>query len=430
MKVFRTPISRRRLACGVGLGALALGSPLFAPALWAQTPVDRPKGPRVVVVGGGFGGATAAAELRRLAPAAETVLIEPFDSFIPGSSALEYVFGAKSIEQASRSYAGLARLGVRVVKAEAQAIDPVGKTVTTTAGTFGYTALVLATGIRLAPEEIEGLGGTKDNLTPWNRAHLPELRRRIEGLAGGTAVVGVPVGALKCPPAPYEYTLLLARHFKSRGRGRVVLIDSWPTPQPIAVAAGFQAAIESFGDTIEYVPQAKIERVDAKARKILTDFGDEFDYDLLSLIPPNRAWDLVKDLGLAAKGDAFVEVDPLTQRSRRFDTLYAVGDVARTPFGKNASAAAGTGLLAARAVVRALGSGGAADEAARIRVACYPFVDPSRTLVVETEYVLTPRAGAEAALESRASPDAKPSEDGAAKRRAWESATLKAAFAA
>ncbi|MCC7016939.1 MAG: NAD(P)/FAD-dependent oxidoreductase, partial [Rhodospirillales bacterium] len=204
MSVLRASLTRRRLARSLGLGALALGGLPFAPALWAQTPVDRPKGARVVIVGGGFGGATVATELRRLAPTAETVLIEPFDSFIPGSSALEVAFGARTIEQASRPYAGLAKLGVRVVKAEAQAIDPVVKTVATTAGTFEYTALVLATGIRLAPEEIEGLGAAgANNLTPWDRTHLSSLRRRIEGLAGGTAVVGVPVGALKCPPGPY-----------------------------------------------------------------------------------------------------------------------------------------------------------------------------------------------------------------------------------
>ncbi|MEK7244407.1 MAG: FAD/NAD(P)-binding oxidoreductase, partial [Pseudomonadota bacterium] len=352
--------------------------------------------------------------------------------FVSGPSALEYVFGAKTIEQASRPYAGLARQGVRVVKAEAQAIDPVRKTVTTTAGAFAYTTLVLASGIRLAPEEIEGLGGAEANLTPWDRAHLPELRRRIESLSGGTAVIGVPVGALKCPPGPYEYALLLARHFARRGRqGRVVLIDSWPIPQSVSVAPGFQAAIESFGERIEYVPQARVARVDAAARKVLTADGDEFDYELLSLIPPNRAWGLVKDLGLAAAGDAFVDVEPLTQRSRRFETLYAVGDVARAPFGKSASAAANAGLLAARAIVRTLGSREGADGAARIQVACYPFVEGfERSLAIETDFALTPRAGADAVLDMKLSADPQPSEGSAAKRRAWESATLKAAFAA
>lgn len=434
MNVLRASLTRRRLARGFSAGALALSGGLFAPALWAQAPVDRPKGARVVIVGGGFGGATAAAELRRLAPAAETVLIEPFDSFIPGSSALEVAFGARTIEQASRPYAGLAKLGVRVVKAEAQAIDPVGKTVATTAGTFEYTVLVLATGIRLAPEEIEGLGAAGANLTPWDRAHLPSLRRRIEGLAGGTAVIGVPVGALKCPPGPYEYALLLAGHLKRKGQGRVVLIDSWPTPQPASVAAGFQAVIDSFGERIEYVPQARIARVDAAARKVLTVDGDEFDYELLSLIPPNRAWGPVKDLGLAAAGDAFVDVDPLTQRSRRFETLYAVGDVARTPFGKNASAAAGTGLLAARAIARALGKGagapGPAGEAARVRVACYPFVSPDRSLAIETDFTRAAGARADAPFEMKPSADPQPGAGNLAKRRAWESATLGAAFGA
>ncbi len=419
-------LTRRRLLKGLGVGSLALA----APALWAQTPIDRPKGARVVIIGGGFGGATAAAELRRLAPEAETILIEPFDTFVPGSSALEYVFGAKSIEQAGRSYAGLARQGVRVVKAEARAIDPAAKTVATAEGTFAYTALVLATGIRLAPEEIEGLDATTTNLTPWNRTHLSDLRQRIARFEGGTAVIGVPVGALKCPPAPYEYALLLARHLQRRGgQGRIVLIDSWPTPQPDSVAAGFQAAIESFGERIEYVPQGRIARVDLAARKVFTADGDEFDYDLLSLIPPNRVSGLVKDLGVAADGDVFVDVDPLTQRSRRFETLYAVGDAARTPFGKNASAAAGTGFLAARAIARALGIREAGEGTARIQVVCYPFVGLDRALAIETDFVFTANPSANSPFDIKSSGGARPNEENLAKRRAWELAILKAAFA-
>ncbi len=427
-------VNRRRVLKGFGAGSLALAGGLVtfgaAPALWAQVPVDRPKGARVVVVGGGFGGATAAAELRRLAPAVETVLIEPNESFLPGSSALDVAFGEKSVAQASLGYGGLAKLGVRVVKAEARAIDPAGQTVATSAGAFAYTALVLATGIRLAAEDIEGLG--PDNLTPWDRAHLPELRGRIAGLSGGNAVIGVPVGALKCPPGPYEYALLLAGHLKKRGSGRVVLIDAWPTPQPAVVGAGFQAAIDQFADRIEYVPQARIKRVDAAARKVHTADGDEFAYDLLSLIPPNRAWRLVTDLGLAFAGDVFVDVDPLAQRSRKYDTLYAVGDVARNPFGKSGGAALDTGRLAARAIARALGAAKGsppAGEAARVQVACYPYVAPDRALAVETEFTLTPGAGADPAVAIKPTGDPQPGAGNLAKRRAWEAAAVKTAFA-
>ncbi|MBM3733254.1 MAG: NAD(P)/FAD-dependent oxidoreductase [Acidimicrobiia bacterium] len=430
MTVLRVSLSRRRVVRG--LGALALGGALPAPALWAQAPVDRPKGPRVVIVGGGFGGAATAAELRRLTPAIEMILIEPNETFLPGSSALEVAFGLRPVDAAGRSYAGLAKLGTRVIKAEAQAIDPARRTVVTTAGTFEYTAVVLATGVRLAPEAVEGLVAAKDNLTPWNRAHLPELRRRIENLSGGTAVIGVPVGALKCPPAPYEFALLLAGHLQKRGDGRVVLIDSWLTPQPASVAAGFQAAIDAFAGRIEYVPQARIQRVDAAARKVLTADGDEFAYDLLSLIPPNRAWGAITELGLAMAGDAFVDVDPLTQRSRKVDTLYAVGDAARNPFGKNGGAAWDTGRLAARAIVRALGLARGADPEVRVRVACYPLAAPDRALAIETDFTLTAgaSAGAEAAIDMKPSGDPVPGAGNLAKRRAWEAEIFKSAFTA
>jgi NADPH-dependent 2,4-dienoyl-CoA reductase/sulfur reductase-like enzyme len=189
--------------------------------------------------------------------------------------------------------------------------------------------------------------------------------------------------------------------------------------------------MESFADRIEYVPQARIARVDAAARKVLTADGEEFAYDLLSLIPPNRAWRLVADLGLAMEGDAFVEVDPLTQRSRKFDTLYAVGDVARNPFGKNGGAAWDTGRLAARAIVRALGAAKVpADGPARVRVACYPFVAPDRALALEIDFALVPGAGVDPVIDTKPSGDPRPSADNLAKRRAWEAEAFKSAFAA
>ncbi|MEK7819986.1 MAG: FAD/NAD(P)-binding oxidoreductase [Pseudomonadota bacterium] len=425
-------ITRRHVLKGLGVGSIALAGGLAAPALWAQTPVDRPKGKRVVVIGGGLGGATAAAELRRLAPEVEVLVIEPAETFLSGASTLEYVFGAKTLEQAGRSYAGLAQQGVRMVRAEAKTVDPVQKVVGTTAGAFAYTQLILASGIRLAPDEIPGLAEARGaNLTPYDRGHLAELKRRIEGFAGGTAVIGIPVGALKCPPAPYEYALLLAGRIKQRKlKGRVVLIDAWPTPQPGGVADGFQAAIDSFGALIEYVPQGKVERVEAAGKKVRTADGDEFECDLLSLIPPNRAWGLVKDLGLNAEADVFVDVEPLTQRSRKFDTLYAVGDVARTPFGKNGGAAADTGTLCAQAIARAFGVPGVPSGPGRVRVACYPFVEPTRALAVETGFTLTPKAGADPVLDMKSTPDAQPGAGNLAKRRAWEARALKAAFGA
>ena len=424
-------IARRHVLKGLGAGSIALAGGLYAPALWAQTPVDQAKGKRVVVIGGGLGGATTAAELRRLAPEIEVLVIEPAAAFFSGASALEYVFGAKTLAQASRSYDLLARQGVRMVKAEARTIDPVKKIVTTSAGAFEYTALVLASGIRLAPEEIPGMTQAGDaNLTPYERTQLDALKRRIEGFAGGTAVIGIPAGALKCPPAPYEYALLLAGHMKRRNiKGKVVVVDAWPTPQPGGVAAGFEAAMNSFGSLIDYTAQTKIERVEAAGKKVRTGDGDEVDCDFLSVIPPNRAWGLVKDLGLNAEADVFVDVEPLTQRSRKFDTLYAVGDVARTPFGKNGGAAAGTASLCARAIAQTLGAK-AALTAGRVQVACYPFVEPALALAVETGFTFTAKAGADAAMDMASTPDATPGAGNLGKRRAWEAAALKAAFGA
>jgi NADPH-dependent 2,4-dienoyl-CoA reductase/sulfur reductase-like enzyme len=291
----------------------------------------------------------------------------------------------------------------------------------------------MATGIRLAPEEIKGLAAAPEaNATLYDRAGVALLTKRIAAFAGGTVVISVPAGALKCPPAPYELALLMAERMKANKlKGRIVLIDAWPTPQPSPLGDALLQALSAHGDLIDYLGQAEVQAVDTGARKVATTLGEEFAYDLLSLIPPNRASRLVLDLDLADKGDVFVAVDPVTLRSAADPNLFAAGDVARTPFGKSAAAAADMGHNCAHAIARMIGVKGLAEptagEPARVNTVCYPYVDSGHALGLEVVHTVS---GAETALKynSRIVSNRGRAAANVAQRHAWEAALVKSAL--
>jgi NADPH-dependent 2,4-dienoyl-CoA reductase/sulfur reductase-like enzyme len=419
------PEIARRLVLKQAAALAAAGPIVFVRRLAAEPA----RGRRVVVLGGGFAGLAAAAELRRSASEAEVVLVEPAAEFFPATSSLDVAFGRRRMAEAARGYGSLAGRGVRLARGEAKAVDLAGRVAETTAGSFRYDALVLATGVRLATEEIAGLAADPSlNATLYDRAGLARLSQRIAAFAGGVVVIGVPAGALACPPAPYELALLMADRMKERKlKGRIVLIDAWPTPQPGPLGEALFAAIEAHGGLIDYVSQTEVRSVDAAARKVATGAGDEFSFDLLSLIPPHRAAGLVRDLMLADEGDDFAAVDPVTLRSPKDPHLFAVGDVARTPFGKSAAAAAGMARASAGEIARMLGAGGmaAADpaEPRRLAAVCYPHVDPGRALKLEVAHAVS-GAGASFKYGAETVADTQPKAANAARRRAWEKGLL------
>jgi NADPH-dependent 2,4-dienoyl-CoA reductase/sulfur reductase-like enzyme len=414
-----TRFSRRRALIMGGAAAL-----IGAPRVWTPALAQAPSwGKRAVIVGGGIGGVAAASALRRLAPDVETVLIEPQSAFFFGPSSIDAVFDPAVMGAFSRDYGVLAARGVRVVRGEARGVDPVARRVSTDKETFGYDALILATGIRLASEDIEGLNDA-GNLSVFERAHLAPLRQRIAEFPGGNVVISVPAGALRCPPAPYELALRLAAMMKTRRlTGQVILLDAWPSPQPDPIGAGLAAALAENRDRIDHVPQVNLARVDAKGRKVHTAEGDVFEYDLLSAIPPNKASALVAELGVAGAGDMFAEVDPRVFRTRKHAEIFALGDVARTPYGRSAGAAAGAGENCAREVARVL-SGAAPAPEATISTACFPIVDVDAALRLEVVATI----GAADSVSMKPDPDNKPSAANLARRRAWELGLMKRIF--
>jgi NADPH-dependent 2,4-dienoyl-CoA reductase/sulfur reductase-like enzyme len=389
---------------------------------------------RVVIVGGGFGGAALAGELRRRAPEAEIVLIDPWPNFFSAASSVGYVLGDIALEAATRSYASLEAQGVRRIEAKVRGIDPHRRVVGTDGDDFDYSVLVLATGIELRPEAIPGLAEAEDrNLSLYDRRSLPALRQALERFDGGRIVISVPDGALKCPPAPYEYALMLTRMIRERNLdGEVMLLDAWPSPQPDSLGDALSAALEAESDILTYFPAEPVSEVDADAGVVITDFGDELPFDLLSLIPPNGTSALLGDLDLTMEGDQFAEVDPLTMRSLRQDGIYVLGDAARTPYGRTAASAAAVAEFASMAIAAELAQQEPPDfdstDPALIRTACYPYRDPEAAFRLAVSYSAY-RSNGEVVLGLESEVDNEASATNAEARRDWERDLLMRIFA-
>jgi NADPH-dependent 2,4-dienoyl-CoA reductase/sulfur reductase-like enzyme len=331
----------------------------------------------VVVAGASFAGISAALALREGAPGAEVVLVEPAPVFVFAPGALAYLFGLAPFEGIARRYAALEARGLRVVRASVLAVERDRRRVVTTAGSLPYDYLLIATGLRVAPEEVPGLGEALPglNLHPYEPgSSLLELRRRILGFRGGHVVVSTPASPYKCPPAPYEYALLWAEHLRRRGLpGHVTLVES--RSRPLApLAPGLLRAIEAHKGVLTYEPFTRVLSVDPGARRVETEAG-RLTFDFLSLIPPHRVVPFVAE---ADVGAGLVDVDPLTFRSVKDERIYAVGDTADSPYARTAHTAVTAGRLAGRQIARALGA--RVEDLRAPQNVCFPMVARDRAL--------------------------------------------------
>jgi len=401
---------------------------LVKPAI-GQTPARAKPLKRVVIVGGGFAGAMVALTLRKLSPNAEVVVIEKGSVFVSAPSSLQYIFGRASWSEITREYQALTSRGIRLVGAEVQAIGPDRQVVQTTTGSLEYTFLVLSTGIRLASEEIAGLKENPDaNASLFDRPNLPELRRRVGAYQGGTILLSVPPPPLQCPPAPYEFALLFAELMRQkRLKGKVILLDSNTQPQPSSLSQAIDEALRRNQDIIDYVPSAQVTELDVASGSVVTQDGERFSYNFLSLIPPHRAALFIRDAGLSLLGDPFVDVDPFTFRSTRFETIYALGDAARTPYARTASSAMRSAEICAHEIARTLGI--KVKSPTSFRSVCYPYVSWEEALRLGLDY--RREEGNEGPrLESRVMADTRPSRSHVEERKKWERGVLRQMFGA
>ncbi|SFL16666.1 NAD(P)/FAD-dependent oxidoreductase [Methylorubrum salsuginis] len=311
------PTRRRLLA---GLTAATVAAPALARAA-----------PRVVVVGGGFGGVAAA---RALARGGITVtLIEPATAYATCPSSNAVIAGLRPLSSITFGYDGVRRAGVTVIHDTVTAIDPAARRVRLAdGGSLAYDRLVVSTGIGLRFDAIPGYDEAAAATIPhaWKAgAQTALLARQIEAMDdGGLVALTVPALPYRCPPGPYERASLIAHLLKTRKpRSKVIVLDAKDSfsKQPL-----FQAAWTAlYPDHLEWVPLAQggaVEAVDAAARTLRTGAG-VFRPAVINVIPPQTAPALCLAAGLT-NASRWCPVDPVTFESTLQPGIHVIGDAA------------------------------------------------------------------------------------------------------
>jgi len=283
--------------------------------------------PRVLILGGGFGGLELTTRLSdEFGEEIEVVLIDQNDSFVFGFSKLDVMFGKAGADEVRHPYASIDKPGVRFVQTAIRAIDPASRSVQTDAGDFTGDVIVVALGADLDPGATPGLAeGGHEFYTVAGGFAAREVLDRFEG---GRVVIGVLATPYKCPPAPSETALLLHEHLTARGlreRSEIALVIDFPRPIPPSPAAS-DALLEAFEQRgIEWHPRREVHELDAANKIAKLRDGGEMPYDLFLAVPVHRAPGVVVEAGLTK--DGWIPIDGLTFETA-FPGVYAVGDVA------------------------------------------------------------------------------------------------------
>lgn len=379
--------------------AAALG--LLGTAGCATTSI--PSKAKVVVIGGGYGGATAAKYVRLLSDhKIDVVLIEPNDAFVSCPISNLVLGGSKQIGDVTTPYTGLARNhGVTIVKDMATAIDSTRKTVTLArGGTIGYDKLVVSPGVELMFNSIEGAQAALASgqvLQAWKAG--PEtvaLRRQLEAMPdGGVYAITIPEAPYRCPPGPYERACQVAWYFKNaKPRSKVLILDA--NPDVTSKGALFKKVwAEQYRGIVEYRGQHKTVAVDPRGGLVKFEVQEDVKANVINALPSMRAGAIAVQAGLNnLANNRWCGVNYQTFESTAAKDVHVLGDAIQIAPGmpKSGHMANSHAKVAAAAIVAEL-SGWPVNPAPLLTNTCYSFVDDKNVVHVASvhEYVAAER---------------------------------------
>jgi sulfite dehydrogenase len=348
-----------------------------------------PSKARVVVIGGGFGGATAAKYIRHWDPSIDVVLIERDTSFVSCPISNLVLAGYSSMQEISHGYDGLRRLGVQVVHDEAVAVDAAKKSVRLgRGGDISYERLIVSPGIDFNFAEVQGYeAAMKDGrvLHAWKAgAQTVELRRQLEQMRdGGVVLLSVPLAPYRCPPGPYERASMIAAYLKqAKPRSKLLVLDA--NPDVTSKAGLFKRAwSDLYAGVLEYRGNAKAVGVDGKTMTVKLEVED-VKGDVLNVVPPHRAGNIALQAGLITTNNRWCDVDWRTMESKAVKGVHVLGDatLSAPAMPKSGSMANNHAKIAAAAVVDLLN--GRAPEPVKIVNTCYSFVSQKEAIRVSS----------------------------------------------
>ena len=370
----------------IGHSAAAIG--LLA-GLTGQTRAANLQKAEILVIGGGYGGATAAKYLRLFSNnTARVTLIEPNPSFISCPLSNLVVGGSRNMAEITSSYDNLSkRHGIKIIKDSVVSIDPTQKTVKLASGkTLRYDKAVVSPGISLNMNSIQGLAqANKDGITlqAWKAgAETVALHKQVAAMReGGTYVISIPEAPYRCPPGPYERACQVANYLKQHNpKGKVLILDA---NQDVTSKGGLFKKVwaEQYPGIIEYLPKHNVVGVDAKTKTVKLEVQDDVKADVLNLLPQMSAGEIAVKSGLANSNGRWVNVNFLNFESTAQKDIHVLGDsiqIAPT-MPKSGHMANQHAKVAAAAIVAEL-SGWEVNPNPVVTNTCYSFVN-SRDVV-------------------------------------------------
>jgi sulfite dehydrogenase len=346
---------------------------------------------RVVVIGGGFGGATVAKYVRLWAPSIDVVLVERESAFVSCPISNLVLGGFSSMQDITTGYDGLRQHGVQVVRDEAVAIDPAKKTVRLARGDdIAYERLVVSPGIDFNFGEIQGYESAMQQgrvLHAWKAgAQTVELRRQLEAMRnGGVVILSIPTAPYRCPPGPYERASMIAAYLKqAKPRSKLLVLDA--NPDVTSKGGLFKAAWKDhYAGILEYRGNAKAVGVDPNTMTVKLEVEDVRG-DVLNVVPPHRAGDIAVKAGLITHNNRWCDVDWRSMESKKVPGIHVLGDATLSAPGmpKSGSMANNHAKIAAAAIVGALTGRGGAGSDPKIINTCYSFVSQKEAIRVSS----------------------------------------------
>jgi sulfide dehydrogenase [flavocytochrome c] flavoprotein chain len=335
---------------------------------------------RVVVVGGGFGGGTAARFVKQYDPALDVTLLEPNAAFIACPLSNEVIAGVRGMDKQRFGYGGLHAAGVSVVGQAAASVDPATRVVTAAnGGKFAYDRLILSPGIDIVWDALPGYDEAAAARLPhaWKAGEQTLLLRdQLRDMKdGGVVVMSVPPNPYRCPPGPYERASLIAWYLRThKPKSKIIVLDA---KDVFSKQKLFQNAWKQlYPNTLEWVSQSDggtVTRVDPATRTFETDFASH-QASVGIVVPPQRAGAIALRAGVADR-TGWCPIDPVTFESRLVPNVHVIGDAAIAgAMPKSAFAANAQGKVCAGAVVALLG--GDKPEEPRLINTCYSVASP------------------------------------------------------
>lgn len=351
-------ISRRNfLKTSLGVTAIGMaGVPL----------IGRADNKKVIVVGGGTGGATAARYIKMLDNSIDVTIIEKNEHYFTCYLSNEVLGGDRNIDSIKFGYDGLKAEGINVLFEEVTGIDAAGKKVTTASGDHAYDKLVVSPGVDFKWDTIEGYDAkvAEDIPHAWKAGpQTVTLRKQLEAMAdGGTVIIAPPPNPFRCPPGPYERASQIAHYCKQhKPKSKIHIFDPKPKFSKQGLFTQGWKDLYGYGTDNSMIEwhsgsdDSAVVKVDAATKTVTTKFGDEVKADVLNIIPAQVAGKVASAGGLT-NDKGWCPVDLGTFESTKHKDVYVIGDSSIAKgMPKSGYAANSEAKVCAMAIVAAFG---------------------------------------------------------------------------